>query len=430
MTSHLRKFKNQFDSDYQALKSELKYSYFEAFLTSFIVGIAESFFAAFAIEKGMSTIQSGLLLSLPLLLAMGLNLRFNFYIRKITVTEQVKRNVLLQIFSLLGLMIFALSPVLNSVLSFSILLCLFSIYWYGHFSSLPAWNLWISELLKAEKSTGYFTLRTRLVQIGIISGLVLSGALLQNEALLHISHSYVICLLFALALVGLFLKLYSYNNHTHSQHIISFSFPKMKKIFQQQKSFFTTFGIFNGSLFLSAPYLTGYLLISRELTYSQFMWITTCLFIGKISMSYLLNVKENLPAPIKLMTVGAFIAAPLPWLWPYCSSVKMMCLLNLTSGMAWALWEIGLSLVFFKNISTQNKIETVTLYNTIGIGTQLIGTCLGALLIKYVFDYNYTLVFTFAGIVRFLCVLPFQKNKNLVVNQDAHQLLNSNQKAS
>ncbi len=407
----------QLKSDYRALKSHLKYSYFEAFLSSFVVGIAESFFAAFSIEKGMSTIQSGMLLSLPLILAVGANLLFNFYIRHRSISQQVKRNTLLQTLSLVGLILFSIATVNNSILVFSSLMILYSVYWYGYFSSQPVWNTWISEILEDHQGHEYFALRTRLTQIGIISGLVLGGALLQWK-ILNLAHGHLFGLLFSAAFVGQIFKYYSFKKHVPSTSVMSFSFTKVKTIFKQNRSFFSSYGLFNASLFLSAPYVTGYLLTTRNLNYFNFMLVTVSLFAGKIVSTYILSLTVNKLTPIKLMIIGGIIAAPLPLLWPYCTTPETMYALNFISGMFWALWDVGLSLSFFKNISAEDKIETVTLYHSIGFLTQVIGTCIGALFIKYVFHYNYHSVFVFAGIVRFMCILPFRKNKNLGFEAD------------
>lgn len=142
--------------------------------------------------------------------------------------------------------------------------------------------------------------------------------------------------------------------------------------------------------------------------------------------TYLINLKKFPLSPMRLMAVGGMFGAPLPLLWPFCTTIESMYVLNFTSGMSWALWEIGLSLIFFKNIPAKDKIETITLYNSVGIATQMIGTGIGALMIKYVFQYNYTTVFIFAGIIRFLCVLPFQKNKSLSFQPQASDISNFN----
>ena len=87
-----------------------------------------------------------------------------------------------------------------------------------------------------------------------------------------------------------------------------------------------------------------------------------------------------------------------------------MFALHLVSGIAWAFWEVGLSLCFFKNIKDSEKIETISLYNYIGTITQVLGTCFGAMMIYYVFKNVTDYVFILAGIVRLICVLPLRRN--------------------
>ena len=160
------------------------------------------------------------------------------------------------------------------------------------------------------------------------------------------------------------------------------------------------------------------------------MFVTVSLFAGKIVSTYFLSLKANKLTPIKLMALGGIIAAPLPLLWPYCNTPEAMYALNFVSGMFWALWDVGLSLSFFKNISSKDKIETVTLYHSIGFLSQVIGTCIGALCIKYLFNYNYHSVFVFAGIIRFACILPFTRNKNLSVSESNKDISPDQRQAS
>lgn len=426
MTRMLHNLKNQLkcqlQDDYSELQSSLKYSYVEAFLSSFIVGIAENFFAAFSIEKGMSTIQSGLLLSLPLIFAIGLNLFFNFYAKKKSITKQVTQNVLLQVLSLGGMIVFSLASVTNPTFIFSGLMVLYSVYWYGNFSSQPAWNTWISEILSIEKGDNYFALRARLNQFGIIAGLITGGLLMQKK-LLDTNPLYLFGLLFGVAVIAQGLKFYSFSKHEPSNSVMSFSFSKIKNILAKNRAFFLSYGLFNTSLFLSAPYVTGYLLKNRGIDYPHFMMITASLFVGKITSTFFLKLKESKYSPLRLMTVGGLVAAPLPLFWPLCANIQSMFLLHFVSGMSWGLWEVGLSLLFFKNISAHDKNETVTLYNGIGILTQVMGTCLGAFCIKYVFNYNFTAVFVCSGLIRFLCILPFQKSKIFIGSDAIHSHL-------
>lgn len=400
----------QFQKDLLSLKSDLKFSYYEAFLTSFVIGLAESYFAAFAISKGMNTLQSGLLTSLPLIIAGLLNVLFNVYFKKKTLSAHVQDNVILQVISLVGLAYFSYMPQFSFDVTFGLLLGFFSLYWYAFFSSQPAWNTWMSEVISSGQSQDYFSFRTRITQLGVISGLLFGGGLLQLEST-SVSPSAIFVLIFALSACAKVLKYDLYQKHQPSESQIEISYKKIKTIFNRNIVFFRNYSLFNMSLFLSAPFIAGYLLRSRNLTYFDFMLVSIALYIGKIITTMATsNIKKDLN-PYKMLVMGAAIAAPLPALWKFCPDLKWMVLLHLASGAAWALWEMGISLSFFKGVPKADKQETITLYHSIGIVTQVTGALLGALLAKYLFMRNYDQLFILAGAVRFACVLPFLKNK-------------------
>ena len=400
----------QIQKDLLSLKSDLKFSYYEAFLTSFVIGLAESYFAAFAISKGMNTLQSGLLTSLPLIIAGLLNVIFNVYFKKKTLSAHVQDNVILQVVSLVGLAYFSYLPQLSYELTFTLLLGFFSLYWYAFFSSQPAWNTWISEMISTGQSQDYFSFRTRITQLGVISGLLFGGGLLQLESA-AVSPTSIFVLIFALSACAKVIKYDLYQKHHSTESNIEISYTKIKAIFHRNKTFFKNYSLFNTGIYLSAPFIAGYLLRSRNLNYFDFMLVTIALFIGKIATTMAVSTLKKDLNPYKMLVVGAAVAAPLPALWKFCPNIQWMILLQLVSGAAWAMWEMGISLTFFKGVPKSDKQETITLYQSLGILSQVGGTILGAILAKYLFQRNYDQLFILAGAIRFVCSLPFLKNK-------------------
>lgn len=174
----------------------------------------------------------------------------------------------------------------------------------------------------------------------------------------------------------------------------------MKSSLLKYFSFFKNYSLFNFTVYISSTFVAGYLLSIKKISYLEFMVIMVGLFLGKMATTYLTEKLKDHMNPSKYMFWGAFVAAPLPALWPFCQSWSSMFLLHFISGMAWALWEMGLSITFFKGLESDSKMETISVYNYLGILTQVLGTLLGAFLIKYVFIYNYDLIFIIAGIIR------------------------------
>lgn len=391
----------------------LKASYYEAFLNSFVVGLAENFFTAFALKMGLSSLQSGLLISLPLLFAacgQFLSLQTQTLSKSKNISDFVLKATLIQSACLLllsGWSVTEYQP--ENALAFLGLLVLFSVYWYGHFIIQPAWNRWISEFVPAVDSQQFFSVRTWLNQVGIITGLVVGGFGLHLNYL-QIPIYYLFAILFIVSFLCKMGSYYFFNLHKKTTAILHLSTDKLKRAIQRHFIFYRSYALFNFAIYFSAPFVAGYLLNEKKLRYLEFTVVMIGLFLGKIITSLVLRTRKNHVDPTKLMFYGGLIAGPLPALWPLCESAYSMFIVHFLSGMSWAAWEVGLSLCFFKNIGPEEKTETISAYNYLGVTTQVLGTVAGAFLIKFLFGNNYDDLFYFAGLARLLAVLPLKKN--------------------
>ncbi len=355
--------------------------------------------------KGASSIEAGVLVSAPLILAVALQWFFIKKFKNLTVSSWVPAMALVQ-FSALSLL--AIGSVIHTGSLFNILLIIYSIYWFGHFASQPAWNRWIFNLISVDQSQYYFSLRTRVLQIGIISGLILGGYGLHLN-ILKLPIEILFLGMFILSCALKFLSYYLLKQHGVVETKIKLDVIHARNLFLKYKPFLSSFSLFNLSLFLSASYVVSYLLNERKLNFEQFMWVMAGLFIGKVIMTLIIpRIEENIQ-PFKLLFYGGLVAAPLPVLWPLCSEVWMLFVVHIISGLAWGAWEVGLSLCFFKNLHITEKMEMISIYNLVGILTQVIGTLIGAFVLKFVIHENYDLLFVISGSIRLICVLSLRK---------------------
>ncbi len=372
-----------------------------------MVGLAETYFVAFALFKGVSVIESGLLVSLPLLFAGITPFLFSRIFHKFYNSTWVLIATLIKVFSLAAL---ACVGLFETAGLFYVLLVIYSVYWFGHFSYQPSWNKWISELIPLKESQKYFSQRTRIVQIGIILGLIFGGVFLHLEVL-KISTSLIFIILFLIAYHLNAVSFYLFYKLPRSESHYRLSLRKKLDFLIQQKDFFIFYSIFNCSLYFSAPFVGGYLLNIRGLNYINYMFVMAALFAGKIFTTYLLERFRPEINPHKLFFYGGLIAAPLPAFWPLCSGPWGMAVVHFISGIGWAGWEVGLALVFFKSIKSEDKLEAVSLYNSVGLPVQVLGTVIGAVLLKFIYDNNYSTMFVVAGILRFIFILPMYSRK-------------------
>lgn len=384
-----------------------KLNLYEAFSSSLVAGLAETYFIAFALEKGATIIESGLLASLPLIFASVTPFIFERLYHKYFNSSWVQLATLIQAISLICLVGVSFISQINI---FYILLFIYSFYWFGHYSSLPSWNKWISELIPLEKSQKFFAQRTRITQVGVISGMLLGGLSLHLEVLKIPTYLVYV----GLFLISFFLKFTSFRFFTllpKSQTHYNLKISNKINFFKNNIHFFKYYSVFNCSLYLSAPYLTGYLITIRGLDYLSYMFVMGSLFVGKMISSSIFNRMKSEIKPNLLFFWGGLVAAPLPALWPFCPNAYWMSFVHIISGMGWVAWEMGLSLMIFKNIKSEEKIEAVSVYNTIGLPMQVFGTIIGGLLLKYVYDFNYTMMFVVAGAVRLILIQPLRTKK-------------------
>ncbi len=375
------------------------------------MGLAETYFIAYALHLGVSVIQSGLLSSLPLLVAGFSPFIFRKIFHRFVNSTWVLVACLIQALSV-ALLAFTGAFSFNHTPTFSFytLLFLFSLYWFGNFTALPSWNKWISEIIPHQKIERYFSARSRMIQFGTILGLFIGGFSLHLK-IFNISTTLLFIMLFLLAYHFKILAFYFLYKQPVSISHYDLSLQRASHFFKRHLGFFSVYSVFNISLYLSSPFVSGYLLTIRGLQYEAYMWIMAAFFAGKILTTMFLDQMKTDWTPHQMYFWGGLIAAPLPALWPVCDTVFLLCLLHFFSGLGWAAWEVGLSLTIYKKINAHEKIEAVTMYNMIGLPTQVLGTVIGAFLLRYVYHDSYAVMFIVAGLARFILIIPMYFKK-------------------
>ncbi len=141
-----------------------------------MVGMGESYLAAFALAVGLGEISAGMVSSIPLLVGGVLQL---VSLRAVGWLGSDKRWILLCA-ALQGLsfvpLVWAASVGTVGLLP---LLLIASLYWTGGLASGPPWNTWMASIVPSRLRAGYFARRTRMSQLCTLVGLVGGGVTLQ-----------------------------------------------------------------------------------------------------------------------------------------------------------------------------------------------------------------------------------------------------------
>jgi MFS family permease len=159
-------------------KASLRYSLWDAFFFSLMIGAGETYLPAYALSVGMSEWLTGLFATVPLMAGAVLQLISPWVLVRVKSPKYwVLGAVILQALCFVPLFIFSLT----SPDRFLWLFVAASLYWAAGFAAGPAWNLWMQQLVPEENVAHFFALRHRILQIGILIGLVGGGVALHSK---------------------------------------------------------------------------------------------------------------------------------------------------------------------------------------------------------------------------------------------------------
>lgn len=370
-------------------QQSLKLSLVDAFLYSLMVGLGETYLPAYVLSVGLGEIYAGLLASLPMLSGALLQLFAPNGIRALRSTKNwIVISSFLQACTYLPLVYLTMTEAPQFWLLFFIL----TMYWGAGFAAGPAWNYWMGHLVPAEVSSQFFSKRTRVLQIGLLIGLILGGIALHNKMQITPMTSVFSGLFFLAFLCRLLSTLALGRHHFHQSWEISetqknswTSLVASWKLFwskSPQNKFFIYLFFYQTAVFISSPFVSPFFLVHMKLDYGQYMKALASLFVGKIVALWFIENKKNKISGFDLLKLGLLTVSPLPALWALSTNYYLTLLLQFSSGMAWACLEVGLLLVFFKDLKSDEKIPFLTFYNLLNSMGIIFGTGLGAIFLK------------------------------------------------
>lgn len=383
--------------------ASLRFSLWDAFFFSLMVGIGETYLPAYALSVGMPEWLAGMFATVPMISGALIQLFSPWMLVRVgSIKKWVVGAGLVQALAFLPLVYFCFTG------SQSVFWIFFfaSLYWGAGFSAGPTWNYWMGQLVPDHHVSHFFAQRHRVMQFGILLGLFGGGMLLQNNVSIGPFQS-VFGILFSIAfacraLSALFLGLKKQWSRDPGR-------PEMRELFSVWKipayrGFFGFLFFFYVTIFISSPFVTPYFLEKLQLNYQQYMLSLACLFLAKIAV---------LPLGVRLMRKhgvkkvffwGAIGISPLPALWAVNNQLWFVMALQAVSGLFWGLFEVSLSVTFFNQIKPQQKILALTAYNFFNSLAVVLGSLLGGQILKF-FDasvLSYYLIFIFASVARCL----------------------------
>ncbi len=347
-----------------------------------MVGLGETYFAAFALAMGLGEVAAGLVASLPVMAGGIMQL---VSLRAVRWIGSEKRWILLcaslQALSFLPLVYAAW----NGSIAPWMLFLVASIYWGTGLATGPAWSTWIETVVPAGIRMRYFASRSRLAQLTTLSGFLLGGvALTLGRKWGDVPTAFG--LMFCAA--GL-LRLYSvYWLSRHHSLERGASLPQSRSrpatispsrgVWVHGGRLLVFLVVLQGMVQLSGPFFTPYMLKQLEFSYVQYVGLISVSFIAKaMSLSAWGHLSKRTSAKV-LLWIGSIGLVPLSALWIVSTQFVWLLCVQTLSGILWAAYELGFFLMFFEVLPKDRRVRMLTVYNFANSSAIFVGASVGA----------------------------------------------------
>jgi MFS family permease len=380
---------------------------------SVMVGLGETYVPAFALAAGLGEVVAGLVATVPLLAGAVFQLVTPFAVRRL---GSYRRWVLicarLQALSFLPLIVGAalgrVSLLWVGIASVG--------YWGFGMSTGPAWNAWVTSLVPAKIRARFFARRNRAAQAGLFAGLLLGGLALEagrgRENVLPVFAGLFGGALLCRLVSSAFIAAQSERPGLARSHGMLGPGAAWKRL--REAGSVRVLGYLlamQGVTHVAAPYFTPYMLGPLDLSYGQFMTLTSASFLSRVAALPLLGRLAQERGTRHLLWLGGVGIVPLPLLWLVSHAFAYLFVIQLVAGVAWAAVELATMLSFFEGIEESDRASVLTVFNLCNAVAIALGALVGAQLFAWLDGSaaGYAWLFAVSSAGRLLSVLLLRR---------------------
>jgi len=375
-----------------------------------MVGLGESYFAAFALAVGLGEISAGMVASVPLFFGGVAQLVSPWAVRRLGFEQAWVIGC--GIVQAVSLLVMGIAAILGSI-SLAWLLCFASVYWASALATGPAWNTWIEAIVPKQIRTTYFARRTKWAQGTTFAGLVAGGFVLQ-QATVHHWLSLGFALLFFLASACRCLSVAMLIRHrteirmkdrsltaesfhtdrslTVSQHPArrlvlragagSRAEPSAKPLGISALQLLAYLVVVQGMVQLSGPYFAPYMLEHLEFSYDRYVSLIALGFAAKVvALSFWGRFGRRFGAK-RMLWIGGIGIVPIASLWIVSTQFWWLAFAQILSGIVWGAYELGFFLLIFDAVPASKRTKMLTYYNFANCTSWCIGAAAGGAILS------------------------------------------------
>ncbi len=418
----------------QQFSPTLRASFWDIAFYSLMVGLSETYIAAFSLAMGFSAQTSGMIATIPLLLASVLQVFATLGVRLL---RSHRRWVLLcastQGLALLGLAILGFNFQKQDPGLERTVFCLVTLYWSAAISASPSWNAWVARSIPDGLRTSFFSWRARIGQLCTVLGLVITGFVLQNIADGG-QKLKAFGLIFAIAALCRFVSTYFLARHPEVRTASRstglrqlFHADGLAWLRERRTSVIILFMITTHfAINVSGPYFNAYMLNQLGLSYQEYMILIGTSFITRVLVSGFFQSFAQRFGATSLTHLGALLVIPSAILWNFSDSYVYLLILHVFTGIAWGCHELGVTLLLLEKQGPEERARFLTLTNLLNALAMFGGSSFGYFLLSHerLEAAHYHTIFALSTVLRIIpfAILPLLGDSQLKMRLRAKQL--------
>lgn len=395
------------------LARDLRASTVDGAFYSLMVGMGETYLAAFALALNVGEIATGLLVAVPMLAGGVLQLISPVLIHSVGSHRRwVVGCALCQSISLMSMPL----AVYCGQYAIALLYLAATLYWGTGQATGPAWNAWIEELVPRELRARFFARRSHICQICVLTGFIGAGLFLeygQQHGFALAAFSTVLVLAALCRLASAFCLTMQSDSSSTLATAETVGLRQIVRNLRENEGIKLCVYLFavQVAVQIAGPYFSPFMLAHLEMSYAQYMLLVALGLVGKVLSLPLLGKLAHQWGPRALMWIGGAAITPLSGMWLALHWVEQpmvyLAVVQLVGGVAWAAYELAFFLMFFETIPRHERVSVLTLYNFGNALATVTGACIGAVALAMLGETSdsYLLLFGLSSICRVLALV-------------------------
>lgn len=339
-------------------KSE-KYSLRDGTAFAVLLGGAEAYFGAFAVFLRASTLQLGILATLPVFVGnlshvagVWVSDRLRFRRRPIACAALFHAATLLPI-AALALM----QPRAGSIIFFFWCLVFFYVI---QGLIVPSWNSLIGDIIDPERRPIFFARRTRRVALSTFLSTLAAGSILSFWQKIG-AEKWGFATIFLIAAIARTVSAHALSNHDDPEYVCDKSerFTFIRFIRRAKHSNFVKFAFFYGAVnfgvAFASPYFAPYMLRDLGLSYAEFTSIIGAGVISQVlALIYWAKLSQRLGNK-RILEICGYGVTIVPLLWLISPAVLYLVVIQIFSGLIWSGFNLAAQNFLFEAVTPPKR---------------------------------------------------------------------------